>query len=455
VGPQMARVIAQASVDKPAAQLRLQITSRLLGLSLRQPMDAEFRVLTWRAWRALRRGHDRLVRATADRLAACWAEEDPDSVMARVAHIALEVKRTRGDLQPMVHVLMESLAAQIAEANPWIEAGMRAGLTYELAALFRASLAQTADVPRWLASALAGPARHTAIRAALEPSLNTPSANEVLKAIDENDVWLVETIIWSRSREGLDEVCRALVRHPVESVRAAASLCFGLNAKDHMPMLPADWYAEWAEAFVVAPLRDLGRDDHRLGELLAHLVTRDPDLVERWLVRVLSQDFMRAAYSLPDHADLRRLPRSHRDRLMRRFGSEPASYQLLAQLLGDDVDWLGQLLNDQVIEQSEALTALGNIGNDGPSRIPQILRLAPALVSHGVEPEAVAYQALFGGHMGEASTYSEQLRAAFERTPPCADETAERVRLAGIRLFSVQRDQAAAAERERRIAGEL
>lgn len=455
VGQQMALAIAQASVDKPAAQIKLQDTSRILGLGLRQPIDPEFRVLTWRAWRALRRGHDRLVRRSADRLAACWAKEDPSAVMNRVARIASEVKRTRGDLQPMVNVLMESLISQVGEAEPWIDAGMGAGLTYELAALLRASLAQTTDIPRWLPTALASPSRHTAIRVALEPSLNSRTAKEVLEALDEHDIWLIEGIIWSRSRGAFDEICRALLRHPVDLVRAAASLCFGLDPKDHVPMLPADWYAEWAEAFVVVPLQGLGGENHRLGELLAQLVTRDPHLVERWLVRVLSQDFTRAAYSLPAHAALSRLPRSDRDSLMRRFGSEPASYQLLAQLLGDDIDWLGDLLNDHVIEQDDALTALGNIGDDGPARIPQILRLAPVLVTHGVEPDAVAYQALFGGHMGEASVYSERLRAAFARAPQCEDETVERVRLAGIRLFTAERDQQAKTEHERRIAGEL
>lgn len=140
---------------------------------------------------------------------------------------------------------------------------------------------------------------------------------------------------------------------------------------------------------------------------------------------------------------------------MRQFAGEPAIFQLLAHLLGDDADWLDELLRDGVVEVEEALVALGNMGEDGKARIPTMMRLARPFLAAGVEPQALATRAGFGVGMGETSDRYEALRAEFEGTPASSDEAAEQVRQEGIRIFTEERDRERDRERERRVRGEL
>lgn len=454
--PTLTEALQTATENKPAARVRMRQVSDMFRLGIRPPADWEFRVLTWDAWKVLRRGHGEATRRIAATLAECWAAEGPASAMGRLARIAAQARATGRDLHPMIRPVMVELAVLVADAlDAWIDAGLDAGLTAELEILFAKAGTGRASAPTWLNAALGGGARATVIQAVLA-SGPSDTANSVMAALGERDAYLVESIIW-RGDDRPNDVARALLQHPNHAIRGNASLALDPAGRRHIPAVPPDWYDEWATAFEVAPLGDSLRHNHRLDEILDHLVTRDPDLVERWLVRVLTPDFTRAVFALRerDESPLARLPRPNRDRLIRQFAREPASFQLLAHLLGDDADWLDELLKDDVVDVEKALVALGNMGEDGKSRIPTILRLARPFLAAGVEPKALAARAVFGVGMGEASDRHEALRAEFEATPASSDEAAEQVRQEGIQIFTEERDRERDRERERRVRGEL
>jgi hypothetical protein len=454
---QLLPALSKACEGKFAAQLALQVTSRLYGAGVRQKIDPEFRILSWKPWRRSRRGQSVLLTQVVDRLADCWTVEDPESLMRRIAGLSAEAAHGQETLFPTIHTAFRALADRSGDLDGLVSAGLAAGLTWELHPLLKASIDQSKESPAWLPAALAGPVRGTVISAALERGPNRGAAEAALALLGPEDVVAVEVAIMNRGRDGHDWVSRALLRHSSEEVRGTASLSFGLGANDP-GAIPDDWYTDWREAFVVASLGSVrGGDNYRLGEHLVRLVTRDPDLLEQWLARQLTLDPHATLYRLPADAQesLSRLPVANRDRLVRGVGRKSSRAELLSYLIGDDIAWLEQLLNDGVVDIAEVSGGLYDNDRDVPDRIARILALAQVLVPRGIKPEALASAAEFGTSMGERSAVYEAIRAAFEVAPASTDPHVEAVRKAGVDMFGRGRDEALREERSRRVAGVL
>lgn len=291
--PTLTDALQAATEEKPAARVRMRQVSDMFKLGIRPPADWEFRVLTWDAWKVLRRRHGTATRRIAAKLAECWAAEGPSSAMRRLGRIAAQARATGRDLHPMIRPVMNELAALVADdIDAWIQAGLEAGLTAELEVLFAQGAIGQASAPAWLTVALDSGARATVIMAVLE-SGQSDAVDTVMAALEDRDAYLVERVMW-RGDDRPNDVARALLQHPNEAIRGNASLALDPSGRGHVPAVPPDWYDEWATAFEVAPLGDALRNNHRLGEILDHLVSSDPDLVERWLVRALTPDFTRA-----------------------------------------------------------------------------------------------------------------------------------------------------------------
>ncbi len=454
---QLLPALSKACEGKFAAQLALQVTSRLYGAGVRQKIDPEFRILSWKPWRLSRRGQSVVLTRVVDRLADRWTVEAPESLMRRIAGLSAEAAHGQETLFPTIHTAFRALADRSGDLDGLVSAGLAAGLTWELHPLLKASIDQSKESPAWLPAALAGPVRGTVISAALERGPNRGAAEAALALLGPEDVVAVEVAIMNRGRDGHDWVSRALLRHSSEEVRGAASLSFGLGANDP-GAIPDDWYTDWREAFVVASLGSVrGGDNYRLGEHLVRLVTRDPDLLEQWLARQLTLDPHATLYRLPADAQesLSRLPVANRDRLVRGVGRKSSRAELLSYLIGDDIAWLEQLLNDGVVDIAEVSGGLYHNDRDVPDRIARILALAPVLVPRGIKPEALASAAEFGSSMGERSAVYEAIRAAFAAAPASTNPHVEAVRQAGADMFGRGRDEALAEERNRRVVGAL
>jgi len=452
----LVRALTKESLDKPGLEIRLRRTIGYLGVGLRSRLDPEFRVLTW-SWDIVGRGKSRHILCAAHRLATRWAAEPPIALATRLVLLRQQAREAGVDLYPMMDTVMREFAKLAADIDSAIEAGMRAGLMYELVELMRASLARPGSKAAWLAPALASPARPAAVEAGLAIGTRAGAAAIVIAALDDRDVLHVEQAI-IRRRNQQDNVSLALLRHPLGPVRGTASLWLGIDPSDHVPALPGGWYPDWRTAFEAAPvLSSRGADNHRLGEQLRHLVERDPDLVEQWLTTNLNQDFSQAILRIPRqaHARLVDLPRPNRDRLIRRFAPHVLSFLLLALLMGTDGEWIGELMDAGIVKPDQVLTALGNTETESDIRIATLVRLAPTLTSRGISPVTVAVQAMFGSWTGEESSHYEALSAAFAKVPPCADPDQEKMRREGIRIFAEKRDIAAAEEARKLIDGEL
>jgi hypothetical protein len=376
--------------------------------------------------------------------------------MRRIAELSDEAARGQETLFPTIHAAFRALADRSGDTDRLVTAGLAAGLTWELHPLLKASIDRNKASPVWLPAALAGPARAIVLNAALEPGPNRGATEAALAALGPEDIVAVDVAVIHRGRDGHDWVSRALLRHSSEEVRGTASLSFDLGASDHA--LPDDWYTDWRDAFVVAPLgSNRGGNNYRLGERLERLVAQDPDLVEQWLARQLTLDPHATLYRLPAEAQesLSRLPVANRDRLMSAVDRKSTRAELLGYLMGGDIAWLEQLLHDGVVDVAEVSAGLYDNDRDVPDRIARILALAPVLVPRGIKPEALASAAEFGTSMGERSAVYEAIRAAFEVAPASTDPHVEAVRKAGVEMFGRGRDEALREEHNRRVVGDL
>lgn len=126
--------------------------------------------------------------------------------------------------------------------------------------------------------------RPVMIRSALKSTVLNESVALVIDDLQGQDAFLLaQTLV----RDEVDDVLHRLLVHPVPEIAAAAALQFDLGEASRLT-LPDSWREAWNEAFVNARGDS---DDHawRLGRILRHLVTHDPDLVEKWFDARLSE----------------------------------------------------------------------------------------------------------------------------------------------------------------------
>jgi hypothetical protein len=456
-GSRILETIARAAADQPVVLTLLKERSRMFGLGISPRIEPEFRILTWQPWRLPRRGQSGLISSTARKLADCWATEDPDELMGRIASHEMEARKGNRDLAPMIHVAMGALAAR-TDVEPLIEAGMRHGLTYQLRALLQESLQRSAEPPAWLSESLGGkPLRREALVASLAPNVPEAAAKLGLDSLTGDDLLMVEGALFERSQGEPDWVARALLNHSNPEIRGAASLCFSLGTQRLGAALPSEWRQEWGEAFVHAPVESTrAGDNYRLGIVICDLVGTEPDLIERWLVNRLNDDPWTAIHRLPENAEncLRSLPIGHRVRIMRATPEGDRS-MALATFMNEDVALISTLLDDGVMQPSEVLQALHWVERDDEYRVANLLAIGPTLISRGITAERVAGAVGSGGWSGEESSRDGRLRAAFEASDAGGDPQAAAIRAAGMRMFAEERDRALSDEHRNRIRGEI
>ena len=170
--------------------------------------------------------------------------------------------------------------------------------------------------------------------------------------------------------------------------------------------------------------------------MLQSLVVAAPDIAEAWIQSALDSSKY-AIGALPHDADeyLHNLPRPNRDRLLRATTDKWNRAQLLETLLGVDVEWAEQLLQDGAVSPAEVLNALG--GRTGES----LEAFLPLLLAHGVSPEDAASRAhLNRVWMGSESSQYAELRDYFRALGKSSDASLAAVGLAGEALYSRAHD---------------
>ncbi len=329
------------------------------------------------------------LRHAVERLTQGWIAEGPKAVAARVRHWSQEAARAGKDLRPVVLMAFSSLAQQVDNLTPWITAAIAAGLTYEIGPLLKANIDRLDGTPTWFPSALAGAVRLIALEAALDPGPNEAAGLAAVESLTADETFLVDGALIRRGHVGHDAVSLALLRHPDPVVRGSASLWFGLDPNGRLGVVPDEAYEDWANAFLETRLQTgASRDNYALGRHLKILAARDPDLVERWVLRQVSAEVDLWHAVLDRDVDLTVLPRANRDRVLRAT-PEARRANVLQVLLGDDAEWAEALLNGGVIDASDLFAALRNAHHRGMP-VDQVLVWAPTFLPRGALPRTVA-----------------------------------------------------------------
>jgi hypothetical protein len=447
--------LTAAALGHPWAQAALQRSVELYHIRLPQRVDPECRVLSWRPW-DFKHGRSAHMSHAVGRVVDRWLVEPASALMGRLSQ-SLAAAAAASVPVEMLPMAMRDYAARTTDVEGAMRAAIDAGFTWQVGPLMARSLAEATDLPDWFEPALAGPQRAALLEVALREAKNRAAAERAIESLDARDVMTVEAVALSRAANDHDWVCLALLRHPVPEVRGTASLWYGLDATDQAPRLPDDWYDVWKDAFLVAPVLDgRGQEEYRVGEQMKRLVTRDPDLAERWVDGLLTGPDVRL-YRLPDEVEraISRLPDAARDRLLR---GHATNRHLLALLMSDDSNWLQPPLADGVVSAEDVLHALAWDIDNGEQRLPgkarKLLGHASVLLAAGLAPEAVASVMRFGTSFGEDSEVAESIRLAFESVQ-APDDDGEKVRQAGIALMTRLRDGARVEDRRRRVRGEL
>ena len=446
----MKREFAARASGRAGLTARLQSIGRLLSspIKVEGPQSPEFALLSRdilgrRDRRVAERSHYKELRS----LAESWLVEPPARVVSRLDNWQREAQLAQREIGSAVAFTINQTLELGAPADQWAEAVVRAGLCPAGSPALDSVLELASDVPAWLAPALAGPCRGAVVSSVLSRPPTTVSP-KVLTQLDSRDADAVEWAIKRRSAP--DETCRLLLRHRDPDVRGAAALGFRVPGRSHGPELPKEWVEDWAAAVSSIEMgRHTVHRDYEVREMLEALVSNDPDIAESWIRRALA-NAKYAVGTLPYDSDeyLHRLPRAHRDRLLKSVSGSWNRSQMLEVLLGDDVGWAEQLISAGVFSAVDILNALA--GRTGPG----LERFLPALLAAGVTPKEAASRAhLKRVWVGSESAQYAELRDYFQGLSQAADASLSAVGAAGADLYNAEYERAVREEKAERIRG--
>jgi hypothetical protein len=135
--------------------------------------------------------------------------------------------------------------------------------------------------------------------------------------------------------------------------------------------------------------------------------------------------------------------------MLREFGDSSVRWLLLNNLPGKDLEWLGAVMDEELMSPMEALACKDGLGSPEPN----IQDLARLLIPRGVPAEAIASRARWGTYWGEESDRCAALVKQFEEMAVSAESSVAAVGRAGVLMFSNELDVARQKERRRRVRG--
>lgn len=412
-------------------------------------VDAEFAALFGERfgtepWEELERKDQERLAA----LAATWAGQDPGEVVDRLRRWSIDAKAAGVALTHRIGKALAHLAPAVDDPGPWATALVDAGLGRDGAPLLAAVLARDGLGCEWFERLLADPeCRGVALQIGLSTEMPAEVAERTARELGAGDFWAIEFVF--AHRPGPDPTLARLLQHPDPVVRATVALQCSPDGTGHGPVVGPELWPLWREAFLGARHRSLGHHSrYELEETLQRLVSSDPPLAEEWLRRNLEETGLEGLSEMLGGrlGMMAGLPLAGRDQLVRAFGGDSLRY-LLADLLGNDAEWLGQLIDDKVIDVDTALHAL--FGRRGP-----IFEAgAKILMRRGADPRAVAGAAQRRSGSGKISAEHASLIAYFGELRSGGDPELAALGEAGVQVFEQSRLSALEWERRERIRG--
>lgn len=177
-----------------------------------------------------------------------------------------------------------TLAEHVTNSGAWLEAAIRAIARPLVAPLMTKARADGADIDDLVMSAIEVPELRPEVLRAIthEDGDLDDLARTVIDGLTDDDVPLIGDL-WIH--ESVTPILRELLIHARTSVRALAAVTFAEGARGHGPALPEELRPAWRTVLVGAAPDQLPQHSRwRLGEILKHAVTTDPELCADWFI---------------------------------------------------------------------------------------------------------------------------------------------------------------------------
>ncbi len=435
--------------------MRLKHMAEEFDIDLRLRIDDEYAPFL----ENVERGSDWL--ANADELqgrlrelAQPWAADGPADAIPRLVEVR-DMIALAGIAWPSRVELACQAIGEVADDLPaWIEAALDADLFPDAAPFVALAVAGGQSMPDQLVEhCLADPkARWSTLGAILSAGASQNQFYLAVQNLKLSDERLLESLAF-QNRLSV-ETWQVLLANTADAVRGVAAFAMFRAARDRAAWPPADLAEDWFEAIKLFDpnigLTTSGSYDRSLFEFLA---TARPALLQEYaeahLATAVSAGTLDSVTGLREYLHL--LPASGKTSVMQRFGGTHLRWLLLRYLPGDDIGWLTEALDSNLITPPEALNTRTGFGKPEPT-IPQ---LAALLVPRGIEPTTIAAHAEFGMGTGEESERLESLIVECSGYEQSEDASVASVGRAGVQMYRQRQEQARARERVGRIRGEL
>jgi DNA polymerase III delta prime subunit len=344
------------------------------------------------------------VHNSVKQLVRTWADEDAETVVQRLVDIRLQLDIARVTWPSRILWACAAIAEQIRDPETWVEAALAHGLFPDAEPFLEACAASASSLSvdllgRCLADKAA---RWPVLRSVLSTQMPEPIRRNVLAALNPSDYPVLEGLVFNHKLSVATQ--RDLLA--ASSVKTRSAFAFALARPIHDDDIE-DWNSE-VEAEWLAAIQQLdssvipGISDHQLGALFKFLGKRHPSTLVAYIKRQLQEIEDRDHFGSPDEAaqGLHLLDRASKTEIMREFGgNRRLRWFLLRYMPGDDLAWIEEALDADLITPDEALNTHDGLGPSEPS----IVDLAKLLIPRGVAPEALASLAECGVQWGEDS----------------------------------------------------
>ena len=452
VGLSILMDVVGIAYDRPALIARLSSTAAMFDIELPEDLRIDSSAFYRNVEIAddIRSALDNLARDIASEVND-WANDPPRLIVERLIQIRHELVAAGMQWPDRVGIACQAIAERADDARPWVEDCLALGLFPEAGAFMRALLSDDcADNHDLIKACLEdGASRTLTLESLLAGTIEGDLLGLAIGELRSSDYRLLDgmTIQGSIPLETQREILRSA--HPKACGVFAVALAG--RADDPLASVAEELRDDWLAAVEDIDLTEVGRDaEHQLAQLIPHLASSEPDVLEALVRSRLEQMTLSAADGALGHDGWRCmhvLPAANKAALLATFDDTPSRWLLLEHLVGPDIEWLETLLEDGLVTPAEALNTRSMHG-----RIP-IDRMASLLVPRGIAPNRIAALAMSGTWVGEESAHYESLVGRFSEYAESHDENVSAVGLAGMEMYIAARDASLEHERIQRIQG--
>ncbi|GHJ43682.1 hypothetical protein Cs7R123_10240 [Catellatospora sp. TT07R-123] len=386
-----------------------------------------------------------------------WVGEEPWVVIARLRELKTELHDAGMDWPNRIEWACRTIAAEVDNPTLWTAVALDMQLFPEAEPFVNAMVSRSLDIEaaaNQIARCLDMP---TARWAVINAVLSDPGSEHlmlVLATLRPSDYRTLEAMAFRRQLTS--ECLHLLLTATPDAARGMATFAMARPVHeddDNWP--PPEIEEHWLEAirhFDPGTVPEAA--SHDLDRLARFLGQRFPDTLYSYVIDCLDAAASRDEWWSPNELltnGIRHLTRAHKTRVWQTYRPTNQGWFLARSIAGNDVTWLGEMLDAGLMTTADALKARD--GLIGPE--PTLTEMAQLLIPRGVEPIEIAVLAELGVSWGEDSERAARLVDEFTKYAGSDDPSTAAVGTAGVTYYQEKRDIALSREAKARIRGQM